>query len=115
MGKSLKAGDVIHLDWSPQSGSEMAQKHYGVVLSVEAFNKLIPRVVVAPITSKDRPEFKTIRVPLQTVQSKIYGYICLDHIRSLDPDFRGAVAAHDELTLACKTQCKGILKKIFGV
>lgn len=115
MGVHLKLGDIIHLDWSPQSGSEMAQKHYGVILSVEAFNKLIPRIVVAPITSKDRPEFGPLRVPVQTVHSKISGFICLDHIRTLDPDTRGATPHHDELTLACKNQCKAITKKIFGL
>lgn len=111
----MKLGDIIHLDWSPQSGTEMAQKHYGVVLSVEAFNKSIPRVVVAPITSKERPEFGPLRVPVQTVHSKVTGYICLDHVRTLDPDSRGASSAQDELTFACKSQCKGIIKKIFGL
>ena len=111
----MKPGDVIHLNWSPQSGSEMSQKHYGVVLSVEAFNKLIPRVVVAPITSKDHPEFGPLRVPVQTSNGKIHGFICLDHVRCLDPDSRGAAQTQDELTLACKNQCKGILKRIFGL
>lgn len=111
----MKSGEIIHLDWSPQSGSEMAQKHYGVVLSVEAFNKAIPRIVVAPITSKERKEFGSLRVPLQTTQGKVTGFICLDHIRTLDPDSRGASASLDELTFACKNQCKVIIKKIFGL
>lgn len=111
----MKPGDIIHLNWSPQSGSEMAQNHYGIVLSVEAFNKLIPRIVVAPITSKDHPEFGPLRVPIQTLHSRVHGFICLDHLRCLDPDTRGATLAHDELTLACKNQCKGVIKKIFGV
>lgn len=111
----MKPGEIIHLDWSPQSGSEMAQKHYGVILSVEAFNKAIPRVVVAPITSKERAEFGPLRVPLQTMQGKVTGFICLDHLRTLDPDSRGATPALDDLTFACKNQCKGIIKKIFGL
>jgi len=115
VGFPLKPGEIIHLDWSPQAGSEMAQKHYGVILSVEAFNKAIPRVVVAPITSKERPEFGPLRVPLQTTQGRVTGYICLDHIRTLDPDSRGASSSQDELTFSCKTQCKGIIKKIFGI
>lgn len=115
MGKPLKTGEIIHLNWSPHSGSEMTQQHYGVVLSVEAFNKLIPRVVVAPITSKDRPEFGPLRVPLQTAHNKVHGFICMDHIRCLDPDTRGVQLTQDEVTLACKNQCKGILKKIFGL
>ncbi len=78
----------------------MAKKHYGVVLSVEAFNKLIPRIVVAPITSKDHPEFGPLRVPVQTSKSKIHGFICLDHLRCLDPDSRGAAQTQDELTQA---------------
>lgn len=111
----LKAGEIIHLNWSPQSGSEMASNHFGVVLSVEAFNKLIPRVIVAPITSKDHPAFGYLRIPLQTVHGKYKGYICLDHIRSLDPDARGAKESGDEATLACKNQYKDVLRKIFGL
>lgn len=115
MGKSLRPGDVIHLNWSPQSGSEMAQKHYGVVLSVETFNKLIPRIVVAPITSKDHPQFGPLRIPIQSVQGKLHGFICLDHLRCLDADSRGVVSTDDELTFACKSRCKEVLKKIFGI
>lgn len=111
----MKLGDVVHLNWSPQSGTEMAQNHYGVVLSVEAFNNLIPRIIVAPITSKERPEFRTLRIPLQTVHGKLNGFICLDHIRSLDPITRNSESVGDELTLACKNQCKLILKKIFSI
>jgi hypothetical protein len=78
-------------------------------MSVEAFTKLIPRIVVAPITSKPHPEFRPLRVPAQTSTGKIDGFICLD------PDSIGAAQAQDELTLACKNQCKAILKRNFGL
>lgn len=111
----MKPGDVVHLNWSPQSGNEMAHKHYGVVLSVEAFNKHLPRIVVAPITSKAHAEFGPLRVKVETTKKKIKGFICLDHIRSLDPAARGVELTKDELTVDCRTQCKTVIKKIFGV
>jgi mRNA-degrading endonuclease toxin of MazEF toxin-antitoxin module len=32
-------GDVVHLDWSPTVGHEMAGPHYGVVMSADLFNQ----------------------------------------------------------------------------
>ena len=115
MGGDLKQGDLIHLNWSPQSGSEMAHKHYGVIFSVEQFNKLIQRIVVAPITSKKHAEFGSLRVPVQSEREKISGFICLDHIRCLDPDTRNCTLINDELTVHCRTRCKEVLQKIFKI
>jgi len=109
----MNLGDIVHLNWTPNAGNEMATKHYGVVLSCYEFNELIPRIGVAPITSKSHIEFASIRVPLETANKKFNGFICLDHIRSIDPLARNMALVDDKITHACKMQCRHILKKIF--
>jgi len=107
-------GDIVHLNWSPQAGNEMAQNHFGVILSVEKFNKLIPRIVVAPITSKEHPEFGGLRIPVQTNNISTSGYICMDHIRTIDPLKRNLQQQNDSLTPQTISLVKSCLKKIFG-
>lgn len=56
--------DIVHLNWTPQAGNEMIRDHYGVVISCAQFDELILIVVVAPITSKNHPEFGRLRIPI---------------------------------------------------
>lgn len=45
-------GDVVHVDWSPAIGHEMAGPHYGLVMSADLFNQSTGMVLAAPITTK---------------------------------------------------------------
>ena len=111
----MKIGDICHLNWTPNSGSEMASNHYGVILSSNGFNTLVPRLIVAPITSKDYKPFGSLRVPVESLKNSVHGFICIDQIRSVDPDSRGLKILNDEISYSCKNQCKTVLKKIFGI
>jgi mRNA-degrading endonuclease toxin of MazEF toxin-antitoxin module len=108
----MSPGDVVHLNWSPQSGKEMAYPHYGVILSSSAFNQTIPNIIVAPITSKDRPQFGALRIQIQMASGNISGYICLDHIRSVDPISRNLKSSSHSITSNCLGQCRSVIKKI---
>jgi mRNA interferase MazF len=48
-------GDFVHLNFSPSAAHEMAQRHYGLVLSTASFAKATGYVLVCPITSNTRP------------------------------------------------------------
>lgn len=111
----MNFGDIVHLSCTPQAGNEMDRDHYGVVISCSQFNELIPRVVIAPITSKLHPEFGRLRIPIQSNQSSVTGYICLDHIRALDPIARNLTLTGDQITGACRKECKMSLSKIFSI
>jgi mRNA-degrading endonuclease toxin of MazEF toxin-antitoxin module len=115
MERPMNFGDIVHLSWTPQAGNEMARDHYGVVISCAQFNELIPRVVVAPITSKNHPEFGRLRIPIQSSQSSLTGFICLDHIRTIDPIARNLTQTGDQITSACRKECKMSLSKIFSI
>ena len=108
----MNPGDVVHLNWSPQSGKEMVYPHYGVVLSSSNFNKAIPNIIVAPVTSKNRPQFGALRIPIQMNSGHITGYICLDHIRSVDPISRNLKDSSHSITSNCLGQCRSVIKKI---
>ncbi|MBL7665680.1 MAG: type II toxin-antitoxin system PemK/MazF family toxin [Bacteriovoracaceae bacterium] len=111
----MKIGDIVHLNWTPQSGNEMAKNHYGVILSCSEFNQLIPRVMVAPITSKFHEAYSPLRVDLNSINKKVEGYICIDHLRAIDPETRNLKLIGDEISFPCREQCRFVLKKIFSV
>ena len=115
MERPINFGDIVHLNWTPQAGNEMGRDHYGVVISCAQFNELIPRVVVAPITSKNHPEFGRLRIPIQSNQNFLTGFICLDHIRTIDPIARNLASTGDQITSTCRKECKASLVKIFSI
>jgi mRNA interferase MazF len=47
-----KKGDVVYLDFDPQSGHEQAGHRPGLVISPEVFNKATGFAFVCPITNK---------------------------------------------------------------
>ena len=49
-----KRGDLVHLNFSPSAGHEMADRHYGLVLSASSYNKKSRMAVVCAITSRAR-------------------------------------------------------------
>lgn len=48
-GRVFRRGDVVHLDFDPQSGREMKGNHYALVISNDLFNKS-GMCMVCPIT-----------------------------------------------------------------
>ncbi len=58
-----KRGDLVHLNFSPSAGHEMADRHYALVLSNDAYNKRTGMAIVSPITSRVRGWPFEIAVP----------------------------------------------------
>jgi mRNA interferase MazF len=80
-------GDVIWLNFNPQAGREQSGRRPALVLSAQAYNKLVGLAVVCPITShrKGYP----FEVPL--TGKKISGCILADHIKNVDWKGRNAL------------------------
>jgi len=74
-------GDVVHMDWSPGIGHEMAGPHYGLVMSADLFNQSTGMVLAAPITSKVG-KLSGFEVPIQV--GRVGGVIVISAVRSLD-------------------------------
>src|SRR5579862_3254930 len=49
-----KRGDLVHVNFSPSAGHEMADRHYALVLSNDRYNRRTGMCYVVPITSKIR-------------------------------------------------------------
>jgi mRNA interferase MazF len=47
-----KRGDLVHMNFSPSSGHEMADRHYALVISASNYNRKTRMAVVCPITSR---------------------------------------------------------------
>jgi mRNA-degrading endonuclease toxin of MazEF toxin-antitoxin module len=74
-------GDVVHVDWSPAVGHEMAGPHYGLVVSADLFNQSTGLVLAAPITSKGG-KLSGFEIPIQV--GRVSGVIVISALRSLD-------------------------------
>jgi mRNA-degrading endonuclease toxin of MazEF toxin-antitoxin module len=74
-------GDVVHLNWSPTVGHEMAGPHYGLVVSAYLFNHATGTAVVAPITSQGG-KVSGFELPLRA--GRVSGVAVLSSLRALD-------------------------------
>lgn len=51
----VKSGDVYWVELDPTVGSEIRKPHTCLIISPDHMNQALPRVIVAPITSKGQP------------------------------------------------------------
>lgn len=81
------AGDLVWIDFDPQTGREQAGRRPALVLSPRRYNAAARLCVVCPITSqrKDYP----FEVPLSD-RGPITGFALADHLKSLSWDARKA-------------------------
>ena len=78
---AFKQGDVVWLDFTPQSGSEQAGRRPAVVISNNDFNEAAHFILVCPITSKNKYYPLHCELPKKM---KIKGVVMLDQIKALD-------------------------------
>lgn len=76
-----RQGDIVFLDFSPQSGHEQAGRRPGVVISNDQFFMRTKLVVVCPITIT-RNQFP-LHIPLDN-RTKTTGVILTEHMKCLD-------------------------------
>ncbi len=74
-------GDIVLLNFNPQSGKEQAGKRPAIVISPLKYNKIVGLMICAPVTSKSKGYPFEVSLP-KVLKTK--GYILSDHIRNLD-------------------------------
>ena len=77
---SPERGDVVWLNFNPQSGREQKGKRPAVVLSPKEYNEKVGLGLFCPITSK----IKNYPFEVKIINEKIDGVILSDQIKSLD-------------------------------
>jgi len=99
-------GDIVHLEFDPASGREMKGPHFGLVLSIKAFNKM-GLAVVCPISqgAADVARSYGTVVSLMGTGAHTQGAVHCHQLKSLDwqqrkAKFKEAAPAYvmDEVT-----------------
>lgn len=78
--KLIRRGDVFWVNLDPTLGSEIKKTRPALVVSPDDMNAALPRVIVAPITSKGQPLGCRPELTFQGKPARIL----LDQIRSVD-------------------------------
>jgi mRNA interferase MazF len=76
-----KQGELVSLDFDPQSGHEQRGRRPALVLSKEAFNERTGMAICCPITNTDRKISLHIQV---TDRCSLTGFVMCDQVKSLD-------------------------------
>ena len=76
----VKRGDVYWVELDPTVGSEIRKTRPCLIISPDDMNSVLPRVIIAPITSKGQPLGCRPEIVLNGKQ----GRILLDQIRTVD-------------------------------
>jgi mRNA interferase MazF len=85
-------GDIVWLDFTPQSGHEQAGRRPALVVSPAAYNGKVGLALVCPITNQSKGYPFEVEIPKG---GKTTGVILADQVKSLDWRARNAdVFAH---------------------
>lgn len=84
-----KRGDLVHLNFSPSAGHEMADRHYALVLSPASYNRRSGMAVVCAITSSVRGGPFEVTVPPGLLPDKrgvgrVASVVIADAVRQVD-------------------------------
>lgn len=80
------AGDIVFMDFDPQTGREQAKRRPALVLTDARYNKASGLAVVCPLTSKRKPYPFALPITLDDVE----GAVLVDQLKSLDWETRRA-------------------------
>lgn len=76
----VKRGEIYWVNLDPTIGTEIKKTRPGLVVSPNDLNRALPRVIIAPITSKGQPLACRPEIHLEGKHAKIL----LDQIRCID-------------------------------
>ena len=83
----FEQGDIVYLDFDPQSGHEQRGRRPALVVSNNLFNRVSSLTMVCPITNTDRGHPFHVRLDGRT---KSTGVVMCDQARMLDLGSRHA-------------------------
>lgn len=81
-----RQGDLVTLDFDPQSGHEQKGRRPALVVSKEAFNRGTGMAICCPVTNTDRGI--PFHVPLAG-RTSLTGFVMCEQVKSLDFRSRG--------------------------
>lgn len=102
-------GDLVWLDFTPQSGHEQRGKRPALVLTPKSYNAKVGLAVFCPVTGQIKGYPFEVSIPND---KKINGVILVDQIKSLDWKARQASyvdRVSDEVLQQCNRKIKPLL------
>ncbi|HEX8818093.1 MAG TPA: type II toxin-antitoxin system PemK/MazF family toxin [Terriglobales bacterium] len=105
-----EAGDIIWLQFDPQTGREQAKRRPALVITDRSYNRSSGLAVVCPLTSKRKP----YPFALPANVGKIEGAVLVDHVKSLDWAARHAVF-HSKGQTPLLSQARAYLGVLLGI
>jgi mRNA interferase MazF len=75
------AGDLVWIDFTPQSGHEQAGRRPALVLSPLAYNIKTGLAIMCPVTNQQKGYGFEVPLP---VTGRVRGVILADHLKNLD-------------------------------
>ena len=81
----VKQGDIIKLNFNPQSGHEQAGYRPAVVISNDFFNGKTNMTILCPITNTNKPF--PLHIPLDN-RTTTTGVVLCEHVKALDINAR---------------------------
>ncbi len=84
-----KRGDLVHMNFSPSAGHEMADRHYAIILSALNYNRKSRMAVVCAITSRVKGWPFEVELPAGLLPNKqgvgaVTSVIVADAVRQVD-------------------------------
>ena len=73
-------GDIVWLQFDPQSGHEQAGRRPALTLSPKAYNEKVGLAIFCPVTSQEKGYPFEVKISEETIQ----GVILADQVKSLD-------------------------------
>jgi mRNA interferase MazF len=97
-------GDIVWLDFNPQTGHEQKGKRPAIVISPKKYNEKVNLGLFCPITSKE----KNYPFEVKIGNEKIAGVVLSDQIKNLDWTKRGI----EYITRAADEEINEIVDKL---
>jgi mRNA interferase MazF len=85
-------GDIVWIEFNPQSGREQAGRRPAIVLSTSFYNRQ-GLMICCPVTSKKKGY--PFEVDVKSKLGKITGVVLADHVKCLDWESRGIEKADE--------------------
>ena len=106
-----KQGEIIWIDFDPQSGHEQAGRRPALVISQTTYNQRIGRAFVCPITSKVKGY--PFEVPVQT--ASVLGVVLSDHFKNLDWQARGTTCTGEFVSATDLQKVWRLVESVVGL
>jgi mRNA interferase MazF len=108
--RAPEQGEIIWIDFDPQSGHEQAGRRPALVLSQTIYNERIGRAFVCPITSKVKGYPFEVAVKTKSID----GVVLSDHFKNLDWTARNTTLTGEKVSRKALAEVWSLIGSVVG-